>query len=73
MRLKVTAKQGYSNPRRGLELQVGNIIDVDDVLALKLLKHRICEPAPAVVETAVRTAPQHKAKRVSKPAKGGEV
>ena len=68
MRVRITAKMGYSNPRRGIELQCGAVADLTDDLAVRLLNNRIAVPAPAPkVEAPVVAPPENAAKRTYKP------
>jgi len=72
LRLRVTAKGGYSNERRGIDAKFGETLTVDDALAAKLIHHRLAEPAPEpkrapVVETAAVEPPANTAKRTYKP------
>lgn len=68
MRVRIVVKGGYSNPRRGVELPCGEVCDLADGLALKLIRHRIAEPDPApVLETVAVAPPENAAKRVGKP------
>ena len=69
MRVRVTASEGYENAS-GIDARPGDIIDVDETLARKLIARHVAVPAPApepVIETAEKTPPRNTAKRVSKP------
>jgi hypothetical protein len=67
MRVRIIAKGGYFNPRRGIEAQTGSVIDVSDDLAVKMLAGQIAVPAPAPVKTAAVAPPENAAQRVGKP------
>jgi hypothetical protein len=67
MRVRIVQKHGYTD-RHGLVFEYGDVADVSDDLAVKLLNHRIAVAAPAPkVETAAVAPPENAAKRVSKP------
>lgn len=70
MRVRIIARGGYSS-RHGLRYDRGQIAEIADHVAVKLIRHGIAEPAPAplVIESAVKAPPANAAKRVGKAAK----
>ena len=67
MRVLITAKNGYSNPRRSIELPCGAVAEVSDDLAVRLLNNHLAVLAPAArqkpVETVAKAPAQNAAKR----------
>ena len=58
MRVRITAKAGYSNPKRELELAAGATADVSDDLGVKLCSAGIAVPVrESPIQRAVRPAP----------------
>jgi hypothetical protein len=67
MRVRIVQKHGYID-RHGLAFEYGDVADLSDDLAVKLLNHHIAVPAPdPEPEVAVAAPPENVAKRVSKP------
>ena len=68
MRVRITQRTGYG-ARDGRVFGLGDVADLDDALAVKLITNRIAEPAPAPVVRTAEAAPEaNTAKRVGKPA-----
>lgn len=68
MKVLISKKGGYG-ARDGRIFEFGDIADLDEALAVKLLQHGIAKPAPKPeVKTAAATPPENAAKRVFKPA-----
>ena len=69
MKVRITAKAGYSNPRRGIECHTGDLCDIADDVAVKLLSMGLAVPAPKPEPRTVEAPapPENTAQRTSKP------
>lgn len=67
MKIQISAPGGYLNQRRGIDAKPGDVIDVSEDLAVKLLNNRLAVPAPKPErKTAAHAPSQNVAKHVGK-------
>ena len=68
MRIRIILRDGYGD-RFGNFHECGDIVELPDPIAVKLLKRgmAVAAPAPVVVETAEVAPPRNVARRTSKP------
>lgn len=66
MKVQITLPQGYENDK-GVKGECGEVLDVYEDLAFKLIRLNMAVPAPeSVVETVARAAPENTATRTGK-------
>lgn len=65
----ITAKGGYVNQRREIDAKSGEVIEVADQLAVKLLNNGLAEPARRPARKTTARAPQQNTAKATGKAK----